>query len=243
MKVREEHIAELVERLRQESKNWKQPNIILIGGYALRAYIPFARYSRDCDFALPKGRGWKIDKIQEWLSDMSVAAQEKHDEFAYLCLVKQLYSGKHKMKIFLDFMEGQIMDRSGAAANIDKEFIFRSKRTTISIANTTIPVRVPSYEDFFLLKVLSGRASDIRDIAAMIWKKETPKPNSFTKRAEQIITKPTVLKEKLQTILKDISHPQFTDSWKGTYITQEFTEKDKQHVWKTLQGFLNKMKF
>jgi len=39
------------------------PELIVIGGYALRAFIPFSRFTRDCDFALMKKDGWNIGDV------------------------------------------------------------------------------------------------------------------------------------------------------------------------------------
>ncbi len=166
MQAREQRIAELIQLLQRKSQNWQRPPIIMIGGYALRAYIPFSRYSRDCDFAIPKGRGWKIDTIEKWFPSMTVETKEKRNGFGYLRLIELLRPGKHKVKIALDFMEGEIQGRSGEAFVLDGKFTSQSVETPIQIGDVSTPVRVPSYEDYLLLKLLSARASDVRDIAA-----------------------------------------------------------------------------
>src|SRR5437867_12054281 len=67
MKLREARIGELLRVVQKKSKNFNAPLLIVIGGYALRAHVPFARHSRDCDFAVPKpGEAWVIDKIAKW---------------------------------------------------------------------------------------------------------------------------------------------------------------------------------
>ena len=86
MQVREHRIGELLEQVKQRSRNFKKPDIIVIGGYALRAYVPFSRYSRDCDFVLAKAKTWKIDRIEKWFPDLSVEAKSKSDSSGYLRL-------------------------------------------------------------------------------------------------------------------------------------------------------------
>jgi len=77
MKSRENEIAKLVDLIGDNSKNFTEPKLILIGGYALRAFVPFSRYTRDCDFALAKG-DWHIDAIKEWFGkEAFVEAFEK----------------------------------------------------------------------------------------------------------------------------------------------------------------------
>ena len=105
MALREKRIGELVERVREKSKGFEKPSLVVIGGYALRAFVPFARYSRDCDFAMPKGEGWQIDKVARWLADLTVEAKEKLDTHGYLRLIQLISAGRHRVKISLDFME------------------------------------------------------------------------------------------------------------------------------------------
>lgn len=106
MRLRETRIGGLVELLREKSREFTQPPLIVIGGYALRAYVPMTRYSRDCDFAIPKDKAWNIDRILKWLNGLTVEALEKADAYAYLRAVQLISAGKAKIKIALDFMEG-----------------------------------------------------------------------------------------------------------------------------------------
>jgi len=50
---------------------------------------------------------------------------------------------------------------------------------------------------------------------------------------------PEILEKKLKLIIEDISDRRFLDSWKGTFITTEFTEKTKEEVLKELKKLLN----
>jgi|GEM_PF-6059869 len=45
---------------------------------------------------------------------------------------------------------------------------------SIPIANKSIKLPVPSYVDYFIMKVVSARASDIRDIASLICENGVP---------------------------------------------------------------------
>jgi hypothetical protein len=61
----------------------------LIGGYALRVFIPFSRFTRDCDFALMKKNGWNIDKIKEFLSkEYLVEEEQKRNNYGFLRCIK-----------------------------------------------------------------------------------------------------------------------------------------------------------
>jgi hypothetical protein len=234
MRRREARIGELVERLREKSHGFTQPPIIVVGGYALRAYVPIARYSRDCDFAISKGKAWNIDRILKWLNALTVEAVEKADAYGYLRVVQLVSAGKAKIKIALDFMEGEIRGRRGEGFVLDGRFFQDSTVSEIQIADRLIAIRVPSYQDYFLLKLLSGRPSDVRDIVAMVWKRGLPEIEPLVERATDAVNRPRQLTENLDVVLQDLSDARFLDSWRGTFLTQEFTEVEKKTVLKKL---------
>ena len=68
MRMREEEIFSLLEFISQKTQGFSDPKLITIGGYALRAYIPFSRYTRDCDFVMRKEVDWGIDTLKTLLS-------------------------------------------------------------------------------------------------------------------------------------------------------------------------------
>lgn len=94
---------------------------------------------------------------------------------------------------------------------------------------------VPDYTDYLILKLMSARPSDIRDITALIWKKGIP---NDLKRAKKALAHPEIIAKNLALIQKDISDKRFLDSWKGTFVTTEFTEKTREEVLKTLAKLL-----
>ena len=77
VKVREEEIAKLMDFLSEKTNSFEEPKLILIGGYGLRAFVPFMRTTRDCDFIVVKKKGWGIDEIKELIKDFEVEVLEK----------------------------------------------------------------------------------------------------------------------------------------------------------------------
>jgi hypothetical protein len=67
MKRREEEILNGLVLLSERTKGFIDPELIMIGGYALRVFIPFSRFTRDC--ALMKRDGWNIYRIKEVLPE------------------------------------------------------------------------------------------------------------------------------------------------------------------------------
>lgn len=108
MRRREEEILKTVLHLSENTDGFVDPEIIMIGGYALRAFISLSRFTRDCDFALRKGNGWNIDKLKTILSDYSVEQEEKLNSYGFLRCIKLVEHNKARVKISMDFMEGEI---------------------------------------------------------------------------------------------------------------------------------------
>jgi hypothetical protein len=227
MNLREEEIGRIIERLSGQTKGFDDPKTVLIGGYALRAFTSFSRYTRDCDFALRKSDGWNIDRILNLLSeDMSIEAFEKRGSYGFLRCVKLLGGGA---KISIDFMEGEVRGRASEQVFfVRDEFMQRTSKVGITIAGRTLEMYVPDYTDYLILKFMSARPSDVRDIATLVWKKGIP--SDVEQRANKTLAHPGILRDNLKLILVDLSDRRFLDSWKGTFVTTEFTEKMKEEV-------------
>jgi hypothetical protein len=231
MNLREEEISKIIEQLSKQTDGFDRPKMILIGGYALRAFTSFSRYTRDCDFVLKKSDGRNLDKIQQMLSkEMSAEAFEKRDSYGFLRCVKLL---KAAAKISIDFMEGEVRGRTDEQVFcITEKFIQKAKKVKITIAEKTFEMYVPDYTDYLILKLMSARPSDIRDIATLVWKNGIP--DDLMKEVKTL-SHPEIIEENLKLIISDISDKRFLDSWKGTFVTTEFTEKAKEEILKKLK--------
>lgn len=232
MNLREEEIGRIIEQLSKQTKGFDNPKMVLIGGYTLRAFTSFSRYTRDCDFVLKKSDGWNLEKIQRLLpKDLTIETFEKRDSYGFLRCIKMLKSGA---KISIDFMEGEVRGRTDEQVFfVTEEFMQRTKKVKIAIAGKTVEMHVPDYADYMILKFMSARPSDIRDIATLVWKSGIP--GYMEERAKETLAHPEILKKNLKNILADISDKRFLDSWKGTFVTTEFTEKTKEEVFKKLK--------
>ena len=147
-----------------------------------------------------------------------------------------LQAGNKKAKLGLDFMECQVRGRENETFTIDDKFLENSSEAKIKVGSLQLKIFVPSYTDFFLLKVMSARRSDTRDIAALVWKNGTPKG---IKKRLSVLNDPAIFARNLeQKIIPDIKNKLFLNSWKGTFITNEFTEHDQKKVVKELEGLL-----
>ncbi|MBS7612132.1 nucleotidyl transferase AbiEii/AbiGii toxin family protein [Candidatus Bathyarchaeota archaeon] len=218
VRAREEDIAKLIELLSEKSDGFENPKLILIGGYGLRAFIPFLRSTRDCDFALKKENRWYLDWIKKWLTnEVSIETCEKKDGSGYMRCIKLIKIGRKQVRVSLDFMEGEVTGRAEKdVVRVDERFISDSWKAKIRIGGREVEVRVPSYVDYFILKVVSGRASDARDIATLLWKNGMPK--GLKERIREVMPHPEVFEEKLRkSILPIIEDKRFLHSWRGDF--------------------------
>jgi hypothetical protein len=137
MNLREEEIGRIIEQLSKKTDGFENPRIVLIGGYALRAFTSLSRYTRDCDFVLKKSDGWNLDKIQRLLpKDLSTEAFEKRDSYGFLRCIKLLTVGA---KISLDFMEGEVRGRTEEQVFfVTEKFLQNTKKVKIPIAGKTV---------------------------------------------------------------------------------------------------------
>lgn len=80
--------------------------------------------------------------------------------------IKLIKIGRRAVRVSLDFME--VMGRTEKdRVRIDEKFVSESWKTKIRISDKEIEVRVPSYLDYFILKAVAARVSDVRDIATL----------------------------------------------------------------------------
>jgi hypothetical protein len=100
---------------------------------------------------------------------------------------------------------------------------------SIPIADKPIKLPVPSYVDYFIMKVVSARASDIRDIAALIC--ENGAPENLSERVKQLLPYPEIFPIKLkERIIPEIRRKTFLDSWRGIFGTTKYNEEDRRKV-------------
>lgn len=236
MRRREEDVLKMVLHLSENTDGFTHPELMMIGGYALRAFISFSRFTRDCDFALRKGDGWNIDDLKTILpEDYSVEEEEKRDSYGFLRCIKFVKHNKARVKVSMDFMEGEIRGRKPEEIIlIDEVMVKNRKFVPIPIAGKPVRIAVPNYADYFIMKVISSRASDIRDIASLVHERGIP--SGLEKRVGQILPYPEIFKAKIEKrIIPEIGRTTFLDSWKGIFGTREYTEQDKEEVMKRLK--------
>jgi len=236
MKIREGELLKTVQHLSEKTEGFTKPKLILIGGYALRAFIPFSRFTRDCDFIVKKKNGWNLDGLKEIMPEgYGIEEEEKRGNYGFAKWIKFMEHDKTRAKISLDFMEGEIRGRKNEEVIlIDQRMVDDSKFVSLLIADKEVRAVVPSYLDYFIMKAVSSRASDIRDVASLIHENGVPK--RLSERIKQVLPYPQLFKEKVEErIIPEIRKATFLDSWRGTFATTSYSEADKEKVIEQLE--------
>lgn len=171
-----------------------------------------------------------IDEIKEILPEgYSIEEEQKHESYGFLRCIKFVEHDKTRIKISMDFMEGEIRGREPKEViKIDETMIRNRRVIALLIADKLIKIPVPDYTDYFIMKVVLARASDIRDIASLIHENGIPEPK---RRIKEILPYPEIFQEKLkERIIPEIRKRTFLDSWRGIFGTTKYKEEDKKKV-------------
>ena len=241
MRRREEEILRALKHLSEKTDGFSKPRLLLIGGYALRAFIPLTRFTRDCDFVTKKEEEWAIDRLRGLLPDgFSVERLEKRGSYGFMRCVKLVRHDNARVKVSLDFMEGEIRGRGPKDMILVDDAMMEGAHATIPVAGEEVAILAPSYADYFIMKVISARPSDVRDLASLVL--ERGLPSGLTERIMQILPYPEVFKSKLEgNIIPVVKRRTFIDSWKGIFGTTKYTEEDRKKVIESLEILLKEL--
>ncbi len=157
-----------LENIRAEAEKW-EVNLILIGGYAVRAYTIGYRYTKDMDF-IAKGDIWKL---KGFLNSLGYDATEKKDILAGR---KKIDSGYIDLHISI----GRVFDIStGKSYPLTDETFNVAKLLNVSGYHEegrklTVKAPVVALEDLMIMKLMTKtREKDWVDIVSLIidqWK-------------------------------------------------------------------------
>ena len=241
MRRREEEILRALKHLSEKTDGFSKPRLLLIGGYALRAFIPLTRFTRDCDFVTKKEEEWAIDRLRGLLPDgFSVERLEKRGSYGFMRCVKLVRHDNARVKVSLDFMEGEIRGRGPKDMILVDDAMMEGAHATIPVAGEEVTILAPSYADYFIMKVISARPSDVRDLASLVL--ERGLPSGLTERIAQILPHPEVFKSKLEgNIIPVMKRKTFIDSWKGIFGTTKYAEEDRKKVIESLEILLKEL--
>lgn len=213
--LREKEIFKILEKIK------KFPRVVLIGGYALNAYIEFPRFSVDCDLIV-----LDCKDILKILKEEKFKIIEKQESFVR-CEKKV-----DNIIIGIDFLIGKIIDR---LSGITFEFsdIFQDSKIKEFLAKSDpklkINFRTASPEVLFVIKFASLRKQDVRDIFMLSsYKLDRNKIKKLVKK----YFPNDLFETRKEELKKMIMSQEFINSIQGVYgkLPEDFLEKNKTHI-------------
>lgn len=132
-------------------------DVVLIGGYAVNAYVP-PRFSIDCDLVVFEG----VTEIKKTLMKNGFEETEKGD----VPYGEYFRFARKKEKVSFDLLLNSVFDRvSGIVFEGSLFKKYSKERVTVGRANPIrIKIRIADAELLFAMKFVSARRQDIRDI-------------------------------------------------------------------------------
>ncbi|MEK6973405.1 MAG: hypothetical protein AABW72_05180 [archaeon] len=223
LQKREKQILEILQKL---PKN----EFSLIGGYAVNAYT-LPRFSIDCDLVLKDNKAGK--KVSDFLIKEGFFIEHKGDTGNYKGNFIRMKK-ENEVKISFDLLIGEVLDRI-TGISIPATLIFKNSKV-MEITGKANPIkakaRIVEPELLFLMKCITGRKSDIRDILMLAAiKLDKGKIGELNKGIK-------VPKEKITEIKAKINEKQFKNALEGVYgrIEEKMFENTKKRLERILDG-------
>ena len=220
LQLREKEIFETLKRM-------DKFKFVIIGGYAVNAYT-LPRFSVDCDIVV-KDKS-ELKKIEDFLINFGYVREENNkDKTSYygnfLRLEKDI---GNDIKVSFDILIKEVLDRQ-TNTTFSADWIFENSEVRILRGKTIteeLKSRIINLDALFVLKFVSCRLTDIRDIFML-------SPNIKNKKwvKEEVLKKYDFNKLFLKVKEKIISK-QFKDSLQGVYgvVDDKIFEKHKKAV-------------
>jgi len=219
-------VLEAREALILEALRSMPEDVVLIGGYAVNAFVP-PRFSIDCDLVVFD----KIPEITKIMKDKGFTETERGDEpnGEYIRFVRK------GNKISFDLMLNSVLDReTGVVFEGDLFKRYSRVRTTTGRTNPTlISMRIADPELLFAMKFVSARRQDVRDVfmlsgADVNW-------NLIKEIIEKKCTK-ELIRKRANSIKTRVNGAGYRDSLQGAF--GKIPDKRYENCIKNLNNFL-----
>jgi hypothetical protein len=219
---REQIALEILEKIPKQ-------NVVLVGGYAVNAYVP-PRFSIDCDLVVLG----KTGTIEAVLKDNGFEQTESGD-IPYGNYMRYL---RKKEMVSFDLLVNSVLDRnSGISFGADLFKKYSRNRTTVGRGTPIrISLKIADPELLFTMKFVTGRKQDIRDIFML-----SGEPIDVGTVKEIILEKCSkkIIKERIELIRNSIRSTDYRDSLHGAFGKMPGQRFDLCQ--KNLLGFLDNL--
>lgn len=187
-------------------------DFIIVGGYAVSAYKH--RFSVDADIVIKKEDKEKFESVL--LKNKFIKKIVKKLDHIYAPEFIR-YEKKDESIVNVDLLIDGIGSRTTDASFSFGQLKEHSKNRKIVGAEKEITVLVPEKEILIVLKLHSGRLTDIRDVVAL-------SKNINFDLIKKLIWKgkKEIVRSNIQKLLLTIGQKGFMDSFKGIFIEKKF---------------------
>jgi len=200
---------------------------VIIGGYAVNAYT-LPRFSVDCDIVV-KNKD-ELREIKEALINFGYLKEESNKDITsyygdFLRLEKDLGDN---IKVSIDILIREVLDRQ-TNATFSADWVFDNSEVRTLRGKTIteeLKLRIINLDALFILKLVSCRLTDIRDIFMLA-------PNIKNKEwIKEEISKKYNFNKLFLKVKNKITTKQFKDSLQGVYgiIDDKVFEKHKKAI-------------
>ena len=220
LQLREKEIFETLKRINKFK-------FVIIGGYAVNAYT-LPRFSIDCDIVVKNEK--ELKKIEKTLIDFGYAKEgnNKNNTSYYADFLRFEKNIGNNMRVSVDILIKEVLDRQ-TNATFSAVWVFdNSEIKTLKGKTITeeLKLRIINIDALFVLKFVSCRLTDIRDIFMLA-------PNIKNKEwVKQEISNKYDFNKLFLKIKEKITSRQFKDNLQGVYgiVNEAIFEKHKKAI-------------
>jgi len=205
-------------------KELKGCDFVIIGGYAVNAYA-LPRFSVDCDIVIKDET--ELRKIEEVLLNRGYEKKRlpKQAQYAFFRYEKRL---DDDFFVSMDVLLAEVIDRMTESV-FSAEWIFKNSNSRVFFGKTIaeeIKMRIINIDALLVMKIISCRATDIRDVFMMLLKA------SDKDWIKSEISIRYDFFDRMRKISEKISSKQFRDGLSGVYgfFDEKIFEKHKKAV-------------
>ncbi|MBI2146495.1 nucleotidyl transferase AbiEii/AbiGii toxin family protein [Candidatus Woesearchaeota archaeon] len=195
-------------------------SFVVIGGYAVNAYT-LPRFSIDCDLVLKDEQ--ELAKIKKILMEEKYAETVEGEEIYYGNFKRYEKVLGPGFKVSLDLMIKEVIDRMTKAV-FSAEWVFQNSQLQVLRGKTMVgelKLKIISLDALVVMKFISGRATDIRDVFMLAPHIHHPP------WVQQEISQRYDFDQGFQKIKEKILSKQFKDGLQGVfgYVEEKTFEK------------------
>ncbi len=222
LQLREKEIFEIL-------KSIKKFEFVIIGGYAVNAYA-LPRFSIDCDIVVKEQK--ELDKIIKELLKLNYkeSIKENNDLPYHGKFFRYEKTLENNFKASIDILFDKVLYRQ-TNATFEAEWIIKNSSLKLlrgKTINEELKLRIINIDALIVMKMISCRNTDIRDIFMLM-----PKAEKIEWMKKEVLNR-YLLKDRLEKIKETINSKQFKDNLQGIhgYIEQKIFNKHLEAILK-----------